>query len=63
MSRIDRNLLVVEPYRRIRPTGELPFPVDYGMGSIVTEVEGGSLGVPARAVSVRTQDKLTALLS
>ena len=41
MSRIDRNLLVVEPYRRIRPTGELPFPVDYGMGSIVTEVEGG----------------------
>lgn len=40
MSRINSDLLIAEPYRRIRPMADEPWPVDYGAGGVVTDIEG-----------------------
>lgn len=42
MSRIKRtDLLTVEPYRRILPSGKSYFPIDYNMGGVAPDIEAG----------------------
>lgn len=38
--RINRDLLIAEPYRRIRPMTDVHFPIDSGNGAVVIDSEG-----------------------